>query len=307
MRISASSSTTPVVRVARLIDAVASPPPTASDALILPRSTTSKDAPFGSTANVWMPLFGPLPKPSWFGNGAMVAEGRMAEGQRRPGARLWLWTVPVAVASVALVLEANPSLTPAQVAKAEERANQVAVENRPVEVSFEEAGSAAGLRKRSDRDGTLRIISIEDLDRSACGGTHVRATGEIGAILIRKTERIRKGIRVEFVCGGRAIIRARGDYSLLSRLAAEFPASAEELPRLLARQREEVKQTSAVLRELEGRVDLCRARELYAGLRTIWRSDPPPVGMATVLSGGMEFGLGRVRGRRCNRVRGRGS
>lgn len=157
------------------------------------------------------------------------------------------------------------SLTPAQVAKAEERANQVAAENRPVEVSFEEAGSAAGLRKRSDRDGTLRIISIEDLDRSACGGTHVRATGEIGAILIRKTERIRKGIRVEFLCGRRAIRRARGDYSLLSQLAAELTASAEELPRLLARQREEVKQTSALLRDLEGRVDLCRARELYAG------------------------------------------
>jgi alanyl-tRNA synthetase len=165
--------------------------------------------------------------------------------------------------SSTLDLEAA-SLTPAQVAEAEERANQLVVENRPVVVSFEEAGSAAGLRKSSDREGTLRIISIEDLDRSACGGTHVRATGEIGAILIRKTERLRKGTRVEFLCGGRAIRQARADYSLLSQLAAEVTASADELPRLLARQREELKQASALNRELEREVDICRARELYA-------------------------------------------
>ncbi|HEX6032703.1 MAG TPA: hypothetical protein VFY90_14825, partial [Tepidiformaceae bacterium] len=57
-------------------------------------------------------------------------------------------------------------------------------------VSFEDAGSAAGLRKASDREGTLRIVTIRDLDRSACGGTHVRATGEIGPILLRRQERV---------------------------------------------------------------------------------------------------------------------
>ncbi len=156
------------------------------------------------------------------------------------------------------------SLTPAQVAQAEDRANQIVAENRAVEVSFEEAESAAGLRKPSDRRGTLRIITIQDLDRSACGGTHVRATGEIGAVLIRKAERVRKGIRVEFLCGHRATRRARADYSLLSQLAAEFTASAEELPRLLASLREDIRQANAVNHELEGKLDLCRARELYA-------------------------------------------
>src|SRR3712207_8682944 len=52
-------------------------------------------------------------------------------------------------------------------------------ENRPVEVSFEEADEAVGLRKASSREGTPRIVSIAGLDRSACGGTHVHATGEI--------------------------------------------------------------------------------------------------------------------------------
>ena len=91
----------------------------------------------------------------------------------------------------------------------------------------------------------------------------MRATGEIGSILIRKIERARKGIRVEFLCGGRATRRARADYSLLSQLAAEVTASVEELPRLLASQREEVKQANTLNRELEEKLYLCRAREMY--------------------------------------------
>ena len=59
-----------------------------------------------------------------------------------------------------------------------------------------------GLRKASEREGTLRIVSIDGLDRSACGGTHVRATGEIGAVLLRKLEKVRQTVRVEFLCGG---------------------------------------------------------------------------------------------------------
>ena len=51
---------------------------------------------------------------------------------------------------------------------AEARANAIIVENREVSVSFEDAATAAGLRKPSDRDGALRIVTIDKLDRSAC-------------------------------------------------------------------------------------------------------------------------------------------
>lgn len=156
------------------------------------------------------------------------------------------------------------SLGPDQISKAEERANEIVVQNCPVEVSFEEAASAGGLRKPVDRGGTLRIVTIQGLDRSACGGTHVRATGEIGPIFIRKVERVRKGVRVEFLCGSRATRRARADYGLLSGLAAQFSAVADELPRLMAGQRDEIKEANATNRELQGKLDYCRAKELYA-------------------------------------------
>jgi alanyl-tRNA synthetase len=155
------------------------------------------------------------------------------------------------------------TLTADQVDRVEERANEVVAQNRPVEVSFEEAGSSTGLRKPSERGGTLRIVNIRDIDRSACGGTHVRATGEIGPIAIRKVERVRKAIRMEFLCGGRATRRARADHRLLTQLAAEFSATPEDLPRLIDSQKEELKQAQSVRREMQAALDLYRARELY--------------------------------------------
>lgn len=155
-------------------------------------------------------------------------------------------------------------LAPDQVAKVEARANEILVENRPVQVGFEDAASANGLRKLTDRAGALRIVTIHGLDRSACGGTHVRATGEIGAILIRKVERVRKGVRLEFLCGGRAIRRARADHDLLGRMATEFSAAAEELPGLMDAQRSDLKESIAIRRDLQARLDSYRARELYA-------------------------------------------
>ncbi|HEX3235120.1 MAG TPA: alanyl-tRNA editing protein [Gemmatimonadales bacterium] len=154
-----------------------------------------------------------------------------------------------------------------QIVAAEIRANEVVVENRPVRVSFEEASTAGGLRKPAARAGTLRIVSIERLDRSACGGTHVQATGEIGSILIRKVERVKQHTRLEFLCGGRAVRAARSDLDLLTRIATLHSALAEEVPALVAAQRAELKQAVAARRELEQELSRYRARELYQAAR----------------------------------------
>jgi alanyl-tRNA synthetase len=181
-------------------------------------------------------------------------------------------------------------LTQAQVERAEERANEIVVENRPVDVSFEEAGSAAGLRKPSDRGGTLRVITIRDIDRSACGGTHVRATGEIGLISTRKVERVRQAMRLEFLCGGRAVRRARADRALLSHLAAGFSSAAEDLPRLIESQREELKEAQTARREMQASLDLCRARELYEA------ATPDPTGIRRAVVRDSGEPLERLRG-----------
>jgi alanyl-tRNA synthetase len=151
--------------------------------------------------------------------------------------------------------------------EAEVRANEIVAENRAVEVSFEEPEQATGLRKASAREGTLRIVTIRDLDRSACGGTHVRLTGEIGPILIRKSERVKKNLRLEFLCGARAVRRARADLDLLARLAGHFSAAADELPALVEAQRAELRATASERRDLEESLAAYRASALHAATR----------------------------------------
>ncbi|HEY5062684.1 MAG TPA: alanyl-tRNA editing protein, partial [Gemmatimonadaceae bacterium] len=123
------------------------------------------------------------------------------------------------------------SISRQQLVACEARANAIVTEARPIGVTFEDAADAArsGLRKASDRDGTLRIVSIDGVDRSACGGTHVRSTAEIGAVLVRSTEKVRRATRVEFICGSRAIARARRDFESLDRIASSLSAASGDV------------------------------------------------------------------------------
>jgi alanyl-tRNA synthetase len=172
----------------------------------------------------------------------------------------------------------TPAVDLEKVMAAERRANEAVGENRPILVTYEAADAASDLRKPSDRDGTLRIVSIEGLDRIACGGTHVRLTGEIGPILIRRLEKIRNNTRVEFLCGGRAVRRARADYNVLARIAQTFSTSLEETPQVAAAQAESIREADRLRRKLESDLAAYQGRELYAatpaaatGLRTAVR------------------------------------
>jgi alanyl-tRNA synthetase len=155
-------------------------------------------------------------------------------------------------------------LEPAQIREVERRANEIVFENRPVTVAFEDSSQDLGLRKPTDREGVIRIISIEDLDRSACGGTHVRATGEIGPILIRKLDRIRGNQRIEFLCGLRAVKRARADFEAISSVARAFSAPADEVPALVTAQLEKLQDAEKARRRLSTELAQARGRELYA-------------------------------------------
>jgi alanyl-tRNA synthetase len=152
-----------------------------------------------------------------------------------------------------------------QLVKAESRANAIVAEARPVTITFEDAATATGLRKPSDRPGELRIVTIDALDRSACGGTHVRSTAEIGAVLVRSVEKVRKATRVEFVCGPRAIRRARRDYESLGRVAASLTSSIDEAASVVGAQSERLKELDGTRRKLEKELASFRARERYDG------------------------------------------
>ncbi len=163
---------------------------------------------------------------------------------------------------------AAPALGADQVLAVETRVNQRVAENLPVVIVFEEASEAQGLRRPSEREGELRIVSIEGLDRSPCGGTHVRATGEIGPILIRKLDKIRGNVRIEFLCGTRAVRRARADFDALSRIAKMLSAPLDDSPSLVAALREAGEAAEKARQRLAAELARFRGREMYEAALT---------------------------------------
>jgi len=152
-----------------------------------------------------------------------------------------------------------------QFEEAEDAANQVLFEDRPVRISFQPAEEAGrmDLRKPTSREGDIRLIEVEGFDLSACGGTHVNRTGAVGLILVRKVERMKGSTRVEFLCGGRALRQARRDFKVLSEAALLFSAAPETLPELIAKQNQELREEARGREKLLERLAEFQARELW--------------------------------------------
>jgi len=167
-------------------------------------------------------------------------------------------------AEVCTIDVAAPALTSIQIDRAEERCAEIVGEARPLAITFEDAKADLGLRKESQRTGTLRVVAIHGIDRSACGGTHVRTTAEIGPVLIRKTEKIRGNTRLEFVCGLRALHQARADFRTLQELSRQLSAPASETPGLVSAQLERIKALEKTNQRLASEVAQREGREQWA-------------------------------------------
>lgn len=162
---------------------------------------------------------------------------------------------------------AAKGLSEEQVRRAEARANEIVLQDVPVNISFAtpDEARAMGVRKIPEHvEGNLRLIEIKGHDLTACGGTHVARTGEIGAILLRKVEKVKQGVRVEFVCGVRAVATARKDFDTLTSAAALFSSQIYDVPNQIRRTIDEAK--AAGKREVKLQEELAEyvARELVA-------------------------------------------
>jgi alanyl-tRNA synthetase len=150
-----------------------------------------------------------------------------------------------------------------QVRRAEERANELVFRNLPIRVHWEDRAEGVELRRAVDREGPIRIVTIEGVDRAACGGTHVQATGEIGPILIRKLDRAHKGVRLEFVCGLRAVRRARSDFEALAAIARTLSTGLDRAAEQVAAQARALEESEKVRRKLALELAVRNGRELY--------------------------------------------
>jgi len=95
-----------------------------------------------------------------------------------------------------------------QICELEMKANNYIWENHPVTVQSisDDQIKDIPFRKPPQVSGIIRVIRVGNLDASACGGTHVNQTGEIGIIKITGNERYKNGTRISFICGKRALL-----------------------------------------------------------------------------------------------------
>lgn len=174
---------------------------------------------------------------------------------------------------------ARPDLEWDAATRAEELANSVVWDDRTVTVRevAPHDSSLSALRRAPTVEGIIRVVGIDDFDLSACGGTHVRRTGEVGAIQVRRVERRRGQTRIEFLCGGRALHESRSLTRITQGIANGLSVAVEELPQAVARLQESdrtrAKQVEGLRRrliesELPG---LAQGAQAVGGLRVVAR------------------------------------
>ena len=149
-----------------------------------------------------------------------------------------------------------PSISRDDLVRIERLSNEIIGEDRPIAIRYatREQAQSMGVRKLPEREGQIRLIDIQDFDLNACGGTHARTTGQIGGLLLRRTEKVKQGVRVEFACGLRAVRTARQDFELLGEASGLYPCAPADLPGNIGKQREEFrgvqKREARILEEL---------------------------------------------------------
>ncbi len=163
------------------------------------------------------------------------------------------------------------NLTAEAVAQAEMVANQIVWNNLPVTARLVEEDGATGVRVRKKpghllTDG-LRVIEIGGFDRTACGGTHVARTGEIGIIKVLKPERRGDKTRVEFRCGGRALVDYQQKNAVVNAVVAALTCKAEEIEPGVARLQEEVRSLTRSLKTATGQLLEYEAERLLPAAR----------------------------------------
>jgi len=158
-----------------------------------------------------------------------------------------------------------------QVQAAEAWANRAVWANLPIHARFVSPTELAQipLRKPPTVSDAVRVVSIGDIDHSACGGTHPARSGEVGAIAVLGWGRQRGLIRVEFVCGNRVITALHERDTAVRTAAAALSVGWAELPQTVNRLQETQQSLQRELRQTQRELDALRAAQ--------WYTQTPPV------------------------------
>ncbi len=195
---------------------------------------------------------GPVPVPGPI-QGSILWERRYDHMQQHSGQHLLsqlfyrlfgMETVSVHFGETESTLDLDSAtVMPEQFTQAERTANTLVYDALPITAYFVNDRELASvpLRRPPKVSGEIRIVEIQGYDYSACGGTHVHTTAEIGPIKLLRQERRRGQTRITFLCGKRALADYVHKHDLLTQAAALYSTDFTQVPELLARAQEQVK------------------------------------------------------------------
>ncbi len=163
-----------------------------------------------------------------------------------------------------------PSIEDGMLMRVEDLANEIVYKNLPVEVkeyTQSQVPSAIRMRIPTDAD-SIRVVHIGDFDACACGGTHVKATGEIGIVKINQTDRSHGGVRVIFRCGRRALLDLREKEQILLSTSQMLSVSYKDLYETVVSVLEDANRAAKDLRLLKKEVLEYEVKDLIEKART---------------------------------------
>ena len=128
-------------------------------------------------------------------------------------------------------------LTSEHLRAAEEKANEIILQNLSVCITYSEHEKLAelGVRRIPERSGKFRLVGIGDFELTACGGTHCGFTGEIGLLKIVGVEKIRKNTRITFLCGEEATTDYHNKNKVIDKLSKRFTCHYSNLENSVAK------------------------------------------------------------------------
>ena len=185
--------------------------------------------------------------------------------------RLGLETVSVHFGDALNTLDLDgPPLSASQLATVETAANETVWQDRPIRAYWitEAEKEMVPLRRAPTVQGKMRIVEIEKFDWSACGGTHVRRTGEIGQISLLRIEKHRGRSRVHFVCGRRALVDAAQRRELLAATAGLLDSGVHNVPELVSKLQDALRSAEKELNAQGEALVEYQAREMLVDAKT---------------------------------------
>ena len=175
-----------------------------------------------------------------------------------------------------VTIDYNTDLTWEQVLEVEHLANDIISADAPVEITYPTREELKTLNYRSKKEltGQVRIVTFPDADCCACCGTHVLRAGQVGLVKVLSVQKFREGVRIEIVCGGRALRLFGTIYdqnrAVAQALSARMDATAEAVGRTL----DELSAAKLRMAELEDTVFAGMA-ETHAGQGDVLLFQPP--------------------------------